>query len=212
VLAAATVAFGTASVNPDDGSTPIQYTPANPTGSPADADGAIPLGGSAAGDPSAGDSASPSESASSSASDLTQQIGPVDDGDCVGHTTGRLSEYLTTAGCTDMKRSLYTMTIDDRPAVIAVADLFLADQADVTPFAGLSTQNGTGDVLTLIHDGEGFTGGPDSFTDDPTYLAQAGSATGEVVVLQAMWNDGAPTHADDPALAPALAQLLSVVQ
>jgi hypothetical protein len=217
VLASATVTFGTVSVDPDDGTAPTQYTPATPAGSPTGSDGTIPLSGNLAGAPSAetsdaDDSTSPSESASPAPDGLSQQVGPIDDGDCVGHTTGQLSDFLAAHGCTDMKRSLYTMTIDGRPAVIAVADLFLADQADVTPFAELSTQNGTGDVLTLIHDGESFTDAPESFTSDPSYLAQAGSATGEVVVLQAMWNDGGPTHADDPALMPALSQILPTVQ
>jgi hypothetical protein len=214
VLATATVLFAATSFTPDDGSASVEYTPAMPTGSLTDPDGTIPLDGTT-GDgatPDPGVSADPSQSASAGLpGDLTQQLGPIDDGDCTDHTTGQLAEYLTANGCTDMKRSLYTMTVDGRPAVISVADIVLSDPADVAPFAELSTRNGTGDVLTLIRDGETFDGAPTSFTDDPTYLADGGSSTGEVVVVQAMWNDGGPTHADDPALAPALQQVLPAV-
>jgi hypothetical protein len=217
VLANATVQFNLASYIPVDGSTPVQYTPAMPTGAPTSSDGTISLGGAVAGNAALSTSATGSEGPSISPSagalpgDLALQVGPLDDGDCAGHTTGQLADYLTSNGCTDMKRSLYTMTIGGRPAVISVTDIVLADQAEVASFAQLSTQNGTGDVLTLFHDGASFDGAPTSFTNDPTYLADAGSAAGEVVVLQAMWNDGSPTHAEDPALAPVLAQILPSV-
>ena len=220
VLANATVQFSTASYTPDDGSAAVEYTPSAPTGAPTGSDGTIPLGGAVAGNaivstPDISGSGDLSDSVSPSSGnlpgDLALQAGPLDDGDCSGHTTGQLAEYLTTNGCPDMKRSLYTMTIDGRPAVISVADIVLADPSEVASFAQLSTQDGTGTVLTLFHDGTSFAGAPTSFTDDPTYLAEAGSATGEVVVLQAMWNDGSPTHADDPSLAPVLAQILPTV-
>jgi hypothetical protein len=213
VLASATVLFAAASFTPDDGSAPVEYTPAMPSGSLTGPDGTIPLGGTPADGALPSASADPTESAPGELpGDLAEQVGPIDDGGCADHTTGRLADYLAAHGCTDMKRSLYTMTVDGRAAVISVADIFLSDPGDVTPFAELSTQNGTGDVLTLIRDGETFFGAPDSFTDDPTYLADSGGTAGEVVVLQAMWNDGSPTHADDPSLAPVLAQILPAVQ
>ncbi|HEX4728469.1 MAG TPA: hypothetical protein VH298_11775 [Jatrophihabitans sp.] len=214
ILTVATLQFGAASYSPDDGTAGVQYTPSTPGGAPINSDGSIPLNGvGTVSDSSSADDPSDSPSPSSGAlpEDLTQQVGPLDDGTCAGHTTGQLADYLSTNGCTDLKRSIYTMTVDGRPAVISVADIFLPDPAEVTPFAQLSTQNGTGDVLTLLHDGASFPGAPTSFTDDPTFLADAGSTSGEVVVLQAMWNDGAATHADDPALAPVLAQILPAV-
>jgi hypothetical protein len=98
-------------------------------------------------------------------------VGPNDDGACATHATGQVAVYLSQAGCEELARSLYTIDVADRPVLISFAEVVLTDPSANAEFISLITADGTGDINSLLADGETFPGAPDAFADDPTFLA-----------------------------------------
>ena len=138
---------------------------------------------------------------------LHLQVGPIDDGACAAHATGQVAEYLSTAGC-DLARSLLTTNVDGRPVLISFAEILLSDPTTNADFISLITANGTGDINSLLADGRTFPGAPNSFADDPTFLAQEETHGVKIEVLKAMWMDNpASATADTPGLRELLAEI-----
>jgi hypothetical protein len=138
---------------------------------------------------------------------LYLQVGPINDGRCAAHASGQVADYLSRGGC-DLSRSLLTTDVDGRPVLISFAEVLLPDSTTNAEFILLITANGTGDINSLLADGQRFPGGPTSFADDPTFLAQQETQGGKVEVLKAMWMDNpASTTANTPALKELLAEI-----
>ncbi len=141
---------------------------------------------------------------------LTLTVGPEDTSACSSTAFGQVATYLDTNNCQEVTRSLYTATATGRPVLISAVEVIFSAGTDPQPFISLITANGTGDVRTLLDDGGPLAssmGYPAAFAADPTFLAQPGSGSGNVIVLEAMWADGVTTQANDPGLVPVLTAL-----
>jgi hypothetical protein len=116
-----------------------------------------------------------------------------------------VADYLSKAGCDLIDR--ITTNVDGRPVLISSRILPLTDHERAVHLP-LLTANGTGDINSLLADGQTFPGAPTGFADDPTYLAQQEAHSAKVEVLKAMWMDNpASTTADTPALKELLAEI-----
>ena len=187
---------------PDSG--PTQVAPPTDVG-PPDTGTALPQSSPSASVPS--DTNPAAQPGTTTPTQLRLQIGPIDDGSCAAHATGQVADYLSKAGC-DLARSLLTTNVDGRPVLISFAEVLLPDSTMNAQFISLLTANGTGDINSLLADGQTFPGAPTSFAGDPTYLAKQEAHSTKVEVLKAMWMDNpASTTADTPALKELLAQI-----
>jgi hypothetical protein len=112
-------------------------------------------------------------------------------------------DFLSAEQPCALTRSLYSGRVSGRPVTISVATVSLGNTADNQALVDMSTQNGTGDIRTLLYDGAGYPGSPSGWTSDPTFLAVVTSQD-EVEILEVMWADGGPTHENNPSLAKML--------
>ncbi len=180
--------------------TPATSGSASTAASPARGSGA-----SSAGSSSAASSPPPSYT-------LSLQVGPDGSKECSSTATKQISNYLGLHKCQNLARSLYTTTAANRRVLVSAAIVVFFDASVQAPFVTLVSSDGTGDINTLLVDDAAAAqakGLPPKFSGDPTFLAQAGPAPGEVDVLEAMWLDGGATHADDPILTAVLSQAAS---
>ena len=150
------------------------------------------------------DPTGPTTSTPMPAADAVTVRAKLNDGQCAQHGFGPVQSFLAQSGCPALTRALLTTTVDGRPVLVSVAVVALADPARNPAFIALISANGSGDIRTLVDDGNGYSGAPSAFADDPTFLARQSSDGSEVYVLEAMWLDG-PTAAGNPALAAELA-------
>lgn len=133
---------------------------------------------------------------------IRREAGPTP-GDCVGDSFGQVRQFLESQSACSLNRALYSGMVGGRPIALSVVTVALANPSDGQSLVELSSRNGTGDIRTLIYDGQGYPGSPDAWTADPTFLAVIDDHD-QVKILEVMWADGQPTHERTPALATML--------
>jgi hypothetical protein len=134
----------------------------------------------------------------------------VNDGACVSHSFGAVAQYLQGHGCHSLTRTLITLRVAGRLAVVSVARVQLTDPADDQDFIRLISSDGSGDIRTLVDDGITYSDGPKSFASLPTFRAREVEGGAAVDVFEAMWRNG-DTYDHDPALQPVLDMLARAV-
>lgn len=137
----------------------------------------------------------------------TFQPGPVQTvKDCASTSYGQAQKFFSTTNCLTLKRGLFLTDSGGKKIAVSLSEITMPDPASAAALRKLLDSNGTGNVNTLLAEGERPDGYPaSSALQGGSYASSVEGAT--VKVVETAWVDGAESNEGDGASGAAQAAL-----